>query len=189
MTITDEIRATNGHAKGRAVGEQPTITLSSGYTIGLRRQPGDVMAQAQIAAQTELDSERPQPPTQKLETEPGVWRDIPNDHDPDYLAARVAWEARTQTLTTEKLLKLMVKVGLVFDVDHEMLNDLRTTYQELGIPLPEDDRTAYLSYVIAPTHEDQARLFMEVYGKGLPTEQQVVLHRRMFPGNLERHTD
>lgn len=182
MTITDELRATNGHASGRA--ELPTITLSSGHTVALRRQPGDIWAKVRAAAQQELESARPTPPTQRMETEPGVFRDIPNEQHPDYLEAHVTWEAHVNERMTEKLLKLMQKIALVFTVDVEALRTLRAEYADLGIALPDDDRIAYLSYVIAPTQEDQARLFMEVYGKALPNEAQVALHRRMFPGNL-----
>lgn len=183
MTITDEVRATNGHAHGRA--ELPTITLSSGITIGLRRQPADAIPNAQAAATRALEGEKPVPPTQSLETEPGVFRDIPNEADPAYQQALIAWRAQVASLTSRKLLLLMQRLALVFEVDQERLAELRAAYHELDMPLPEDDRAAYLGHIIAPTHEDQARLFEEVYGRALPTEAQVKIHRAMFPGNLE----
>lgn len=184
MTITDEKRLTNGHA---TTPRMPTITLSSGYTIGVNRQPGDVLAKAKAAAQHELESERPPVPTQNLETEPGVFRDIPNEHDPAYQQALAAWNTRVAGRTSQKLLTLMERIGLVFDVDTERLRALRESYALLGMELPEDDRSAYLGYVLAPTNEDQARLFMEVFGRGLPQEAQVALHRRMFPGDMAQN--
>ncbi len=183
MTITEELIKANGHsAPGRSM---PTITLSSGYTIKLNRQPGDVMAKAQAAAEKELEDQRPQIPTQSMETEPGVFRDIPNEHTDEYLTALSEWRSEVASRTSQKLLMLMERVGLVFDVDQARLSELRETYASLGIELPENDRSAYLGYVLAPTNEDQGRLFMEVYGRGLPQEAQVALHRRMFPRNLE----
>lgn len=183
MTITEEKRATNGHAP--PLSGAPTITLSSGITIGLRRQPADVMPKAQASAQKALADKKPQPPAQSMETEPGVFRDIPNEHDPAYQKALAAWQNEVNSLTSQKLLTLMERAALVFEVDHVRLAELRETYALLDMDLPEDDRSAYLAYVIAPTHEDQARLFEEVYGRGLPQEAQVALHRRMFPSNLE----
>lgn len=187
MTITDEARATNGHAKGRAAVELPTITLSSGYTIGLRRQPMDAMPKAQAAAQHELEESKPRPPMQHIETGPGEFHDIENESDPTYQEELLSWRAEVAVLSSQKLLLLMQRLALVFDIDQERLRDTRETYAALGMELPSDDRAAYLSYVLAPTHADQARLFEEVYGRGLPTEAQVALHRRMFPGNMEGH--
>lgn len=189
MQITEDLRATNGQAAvtSSSANAPQTMTLSSGYTVGLRRQPGDVMVRARAAAEKELDEDRPAVPTQRLETEPGVWRDIPNAHDPAYLAALDEWNSRVATLTSQKLLLIMERIGLVFDVDHARLAELRETYALLGIDLPENDRSAYLGYVLAPTNDDQARLFVEVFGRGLPQEAQVALHRRMFPGNVEGH--
>ena len=186
MIITDELIKANGHSvPGRSM---PTITLSSGHTIKLNRQPGDVMAKATAAAEKELEDSRPSVPTQSMETEPGVWRDIPNEHDPAYKAALNEWRGEVASLTSQKLLLIMERIGLVFEVDQERLNELRETYALLGIDLPENDRSAYLGYVLAPTNEDQGRLFMEIFGRGLPQEAQVALHRRMFPINLEGNT-
>jgi len=183
--VREEMRSTNGHSAPAAM---PTITLSSGMKVGLRRQPADAMAKAQAAAQSELAESKPAIPTQRLETEPEVWREIPNEADPDYRAALLAWNAEVAALTSQKLLLLMERFALVFEIDQQKLAEVREAYAIIGVELPENDRSAYLGYVLAPTNEDQGRLFMEVYGRGLPTEAQVALHRRMFPGNLEGHT-
>ncbi len=184
MAITiDQLNANNGIAKP---GQAQIITLSSGITVKLNRQPGDIMGKAQAAAERDLEDSRPAVPTQSMETEPGVFRDIPNEHNPDYIAAMVEWRGKVASATSQKLLIVMERIGLVFDVDQARLNDLRETYAALGIELPENDRSAYLGYVIAPTNEDQSRLFMEVFGRGLPQEAQVALHRRMFSSNMER---
>lgn len=185
--ITDERRATNGHAGGRAVADMPTLTLSSGYTVGLRRQPGDAWAHAQAAAQAELADSKPQPPMQSLETEPGVFREIANEADPAYLLALGEWRGHVSSLMTQKLLLLMQKFALVFEVDQEKMAELRANYAELGMELPGNDRAVYLGYILAPTLADQAHLFEEIYGKGMPSEGQVALHRAMFPGDVEGH--
>jgi hypothetical protein len=181
MTVTEVY--TNGAAKQNAA---QSITLSSGITIKLNRQPGDVMGKAQAAAERDLEAERPAVPTQSMETEPNVFRDIPNEHEPGYIAAMVEWRGKVASATSQKLLLIMERIGLVFEVDQARLAELRETYAMLGIDLPENDRSAYLGYVIAPTNEDQSRLFMEVFGRGLPQEAQVALHRRMFPRDMER---
>ena len=157
------------------------ISTSAGALLALALWTVSALNPAQRA----LADDKPAPPTQNLETEPGVFRDIPNEHAPDYQAALEAWQNKVNSLTSQKLLTLMERVGLVFEVDADRLATLRETYALLDMELPADDRSAYLAYVIAPTHEDQSRLFEEVYGRGLPLEAQVALHRRMFPGNLE----
>lgn len=165
----------------------PTLTLRSGHTVRVRHQPADTLPRLQARAQQELATDKPVPPTQRLETAPNEWREIPNEQDADYRAALVVWEARVSALAGEKATKLLMKLGLVMDVDEDALKHLRADYDELGLDLPEDDRTAWLNYVVAPTRDDQARLFEEIFGKALPVEAQVALHRRMFPGDVEGH--
>jgi len=178
--IADELRAANGHAVAPNL---PRITLSSGYTVALRRQPADVMPKAQARAEAELQESKPTPPTQKLETAPGEFHEVEQRTDPDYLAALDLWQQQVNMKTTEKLLLILQRIALVYTIDQERLQELRGTYELLGIDLPSDDRAAWLGYVLAPTTDDQARLFEEVYGKGLPTEAQVALHRHLFPGD------
>jgi hypothetical protein len=182
MMGTVDLQRVNGHSRA----DTNSITLSSGITVKLNRQPADVMAKAQAAAQRALADSKPEVPTQSMETEPGVFRDIPNEHDPAYQLALAAWHSDVNALTSQKLLTIIERIGVVFEVDHARLSALRETYAALDIELPENDRTAYLSYVVAPTHEDQARLFEELFGRGLPQEAQVALHRRMFPGDMAR---
>lgn len=194
MTITEEVRATNGHARGRGipgefVSKLPSLTLSSGHTVYLRRQPADVMPKAQAAAQRDLEAEKPTIPTQRLETAPGEFHEIEHDKHPDYVAALAEWNGKVGQKTSEKLFTIMLRLALVFEVDEQELAALRSVYADQGIDLPEDDRTAYLNHVIAPLTEDQARLFEEVFGRALPTEAQVALHRAMFPGDVEGHAD
>jgi len=88
MTITEELIKSNGAAKTVAA---QSITLSSGITVRLNRQPGDIMGKAQAAAERDLEDSRPAVPTQSMETEPNVWRDIPNEHNPEYIAAMSEW--------------------------------------------------------------------------------------------------
>ena len=111
----------------------PSITLSSGIKIGLRRQPADAMAKAQAAAQAELAESKPPIPTQRLETEPDVWREIPNEADPAYQSALLTWQAEVASLTSQKLLLLMERFALVFDVDQTKLAEAREAYAIIGV--------------------------------------------------------
>jgi len=141
------------------------------------------MPKAQARAEAELQESKPTPPTQKLETAPGEFHEVEQRTDPDYLAALDLWQQQVNMKTTEKLLLILQRIALVYTIDQERLQELRGTYELLGIDLPSDDRAAWLGYVLAPTTDDQARLFEEVYGKGLPTEAQDALHRHLFPGD------
>jgi hypothetical protein len=184
MTITDEARATNGHAKGRAAGERSGLDLPSGYRVIINRQPADIFTKVTAAARSELEAERPKPPTQSLETEPDVFREIANESDPDYLAAQAQFERRVAMLAGAKLTQIMLEIGIEFEVDDKKLTKLRTVYRTTGVDLPDDDRMAWLTYVLAPAQEDMARIFVAVYGPGLPTEQQVAFQQAMFPSHV-----
>jgi hypothetical protein len=164
----------------------PTVTLpGSGMTVKIRRQPGDMLRLIEASARRECESERPQPPTQKLEVGPGEFKEIEDVNNEEYVANLEAFELKVQEIFSKKMLDVIVKVGIVETPDIAEVSTLRTLYSDLNIEIPEDDRTFWVQFVVAPSAEDFAHLTYEVFGRSLPTEAQVAFHRTLFQRNVE----
>lgn len=167
----------------------PTVTLpGSGLTVRIRRQPGDMLRLIEASSRREFESERPEPPTQKLEVGPGEFKEIEDVNNEEYVERLNAFETKIQEAFSKKMLDVIVKVGIVDNPDAVELSSLRQMYSDLNIEVPEDDRTFWVQFVLAPSAEDFAHLTFEIFGRSLPTEAQVAFHRTLFQRNVEAPT-
>lgn len=164
----------------------PTVTLpGSGLTVRIRRQPGDMLRLIEASARREFESERPEPPTQRLEVGPGEFKEIEDANNEEYLEKLNAFETKIQEAFSKKMLDVIVKLGIVENPDIAEISTLRQLYSDLNIEIPEDDRTFWVQFVVAPSAEDFAHLTFEIFGRSLPTEAQVAFHRTLFQRNVE----
>ena len=164
----------------------PTVTLpGSGFTVRVRRQPGDMLRLIEASCRREFDAEKPVPPTQRIEVGPGEFKDIEDENNVVYQEQVDAFELRVQSRFAEKMLDVIVKAGIMDEPEENEVAQLRELYTDLGIELPKDDRTLWVQFVVAPSAEDFAHLTYEVFGKSLPTEVQVAFHRQLFPSKVE----
>ena len=164
----------------------PTVTLpGSGLTVKIRRQPGDMLKLIEASVRREMDPLKPVIPTQKMEVGPGEFKEIEDVNNSEYVAALESYEASVQENFAKKMLDVVVKVGIIDSPNKEELDVLRESYVGLGIEIPEDDKSFWVQFVIAPSAEDFSHLMYEVFGKSLPTEAQVAFHRSLFPSNVE----
>ena len=164
----------------------PEVTLpGSGFTVKIRRQPGDMLRLIEASCRREFDSQKPVPPTQRIEVGPGEFKDIEDENNVAYQEEVEAFEVKVQSRFAEKMLDVIVKAGIIDEPDEKEILHLRTLYTELGIELPDNDRTMWVQFIVAPSAEDFAHLTYEVFGKSLPTEVQVAFHRQLFPSKVE----
>lgn len=164
----------------------PTVKLpGSGYEVRIRRQPGDMLKLIEASVRRDLKPEEPVPPTQRLEVAPNEFKEVEDLNNPEYVEAMDLHEAKFQDKFTQKMLDVIVKVGIADSPEIEEIAELRVLYDSLGIVVPEDDRTLWVQFVLAPSVEDFSHLTFEIFGRSLPTEAQVAFHRTLFPRNVE----
>lgn len=164
----------------------PTVNLpGSGTSVRVRRQPGDMLRLIEASVRREFDKEKPVPPVQRIEVGPGEFKDIEDENNADYVARLAEFESKVQSKFAEKMLEVIVKVGIIDEPDTSEITHLRELYKGMDIEAPEDDRTFWVQFVLAPSAEDFAILTFEVFGKSLPTEVQVAFHRSLFPSEVE----
>lgn len=159
----------------------------SGAVLSVRRQPLDILMNAQMRAM-EMH-ERPQPPKVKEEVGPDKFIERENVNDAGYVAALQAYEAKWKQSFAELLLKVLVRTCIVSDDNMrgylEEARELQETYRELGMRVSDNILEFALEYVIAVSQNDMEHLMMEVFGKTLPTEGQVALRAHMFRGEVQ----
>lgn len=154
--------------------EDEKLTLSTGITVGIRKispYTRDAIARA---------FPPPKPPMVQAEFGPDDVREEPNEADPDYQAALQAHNL----FIAEKLQSVLLRLGVVVDIDHERLEIFRAAMAEIGVETDPDDHMAYVKYIAIGTPEDLARLGAAIVGKSEPTEEAVAAAVATFPGDV-----
>lgn len=164
-----------------------TITLpESGAVLSVRRQPIDVLRRIQRIS--EERHPKPIPPKVRVETGPNEFHEIDNANDKAYTESLSEWETRTTFSLGELLIQTLVKVAVIHDAQFmkyvEEAKEIQSFYNEIGLEVPADIFVFTMTYHIAKSSDDLNMLIFEVFGKSLPKEEQVALHRHLFQGNV-----
>lgn len=173
-------------SRGRPAPAYPTITLSSGYTLAVRRMASGTMAQLRQQALKELDGERPAPPVQRVEVAPGEWREVERSNDPDHLEALQAWDGRVNQATAMKWLKIMQSYAVLTPTDDEAVAAYRAAMAPTGVELPDDDREIFLWSIAVPTSDDVQALTGFILGISEPSREAVQAHAASFRGDVSQ---
>lgn len=180
---TETLETTNGHQQGRAVPPLSTYTFDTGITVGIRKL--SPFLRDDIEAQLRKDDRRagaaPTPPLA-----PGVEGELePNESDPDYLAARVSYEAALRPRVQEKLLRIAIKRGVEVDIDQAALSAFRADMTAEGIDLDEaDDKLLYVTRLCVGSNEDTQDLYNAIFTRAMPTREAVEAHKATFPRDV-----
>lgn len=169
------------------------VLPGSGYKVMIRRQPMQIISHLKIAASTAHEDTKPIIPTQRLEVEAGVYKDIENPADADYVEALQKWETKVNIYFGNTLQRVILDMGIIsveesapsIDESAKMMRQ----YKDMGVPVPDDKRKFYFEYILAPTDEDVTLLTYEIFGKSLPKQRQVELYRIMFLSDVPQETN
>lgn len=170
--------------RGRATPDHPTITLSSGYTVAVRRMASGTMAQLRQQAAREREAERPVPPVQRVEVGPGEWRDVERSQDPDHLEALAVWEGQVNQATAMKWLKVVQGYAVLTPTDADAVAAYREAMAATGVDLPDDDREIFLWSIAAPSAADVQALTAFILGISEPSPEAVQAHAASFRGDV-----
>lgn len=124
----------------------------------------------------------PKPPKQEVQFEKGV-RFVPNASDPEYLEALEDYQGELG----ERIMRLVVTLGVVCEVPAEEVAALRATMTEQGITLDPSDLYVYISRICAQSNADLEALQQAVLGQSTVTEAGVEEAKERFPGDVPGH--
>jgi len=172
------------HTNGRKA-DRPYFVSSAGYIIHYRYLSQETIPRLDVAVRLALAEEKPQIPTQRLETGPGEWNEVPNPHNEKYQEALEAWEAQVQEEAGRRFLTLCEQYALIYEVDQEEVAALRAVQAVIGDPLDDlTDEQIFLWRIAMPTADDQMLLYGKLFG-GL-TEEAIQAQKASFLGDLQR---
>ncbi len=165
---------TNGTAA--VVAENGVLTLpDSGKTIQTCRVP------VMLVRDIQRSVKRPVPPTLEVQYEAGVRREE-NRNDPAYLEALNEYGMELG----ERLLKLVIRRGVIVTVDTDAVAALRADLAEMGVTLDADDHFVYVSRILCETERDLEALREAVLRRSQPTEAATAEAVERFPGDVSR---
>lgn len=159
-----------GDANGATGGHAPReITLpDSGRTVRIKFVGPMLMNDIRKAVARAVGP-RPEPPTQEVDYGNGSKKLEPNPLHPGYEASVREWHVAQGQVMLEKLLRYGVECEMTPE-DEARLAELRA---DPDLALPEDDKLAFLTRLVASTERDQEALQEAIQGKAQPTEKAV----------------
>lgn len=167
---------TDTNGTGRKPGATTEFTFpGSGGVVRVRRIPPMLLRDLQRKFKP------PRPPRQEVQFEKGV-RTIPNPEHPDHVEALAAYEEELG----DRILRLVVRLGVQCEVDAAAVAALRAEMAEEGIELEADDKYVYVTRILAETTEDLEALQQAVLGASTVTEEEVAAARERFRGAVPR---
>lgn len=170
------------HTRGRIVPELPTFLTTSGYTLHIRKLGPDRIPLIQQGAMRELADTKPAEPTERVQTGPDEWRDIPNPNNKEYLEALKAWEYEVARLSGMRVVKLLGEYVIAEQEDPEAVAEFKKLMAELGAPIPdtESDREVWLWRIVCPDQEDIRRLISLAGNISMPSREAIQAQKDTF---------
>lgn len=151
------------------------VELSTGITVFARK----VSPYSRQAVMQSVP--KPKPPLVEADYGEGKKGMEPNEADPDY---QIALEEYQQAVAV-KSGDAMLRLGVMVEIDYEVLNSLRDDFKSLGMEMDADDKLAYLKHVAIGSEEDLTLLGAVITSQSQPTEEAVQAHADSFSGNVE----
>lgn len=182
----------NGAAtKGRAVPDEvlDTIVFSTGRSVQVRKVSSLLRERVRTAVRDQLKFEEPQPPMVEVDYGQGK-QVIPHPGDPVYLDLMKLHQAKIADETGERVKRLMVKRGVVCEIDQAAVYTVREDLAEIGVDVShEDDLWVYVAYICVGVYEDWTDLIQAIFARSAPTEAAIRAHQDTFRGDVRRETD
>lgn len=151
------------------------LTLSSGITVGIRK----VSPHTRKAISKAIP--RPRPPMIEQDYGDGKTRMEPNEDDPQHQRNLEDW----QQAIIDKAQEVMYSLGVVVEIDHDLLAARRAMFDELGIPMHRSDHIAFIQHIAVATDEDAERIANAITNTSQPTEEAVQDHLETFPDHVQ----
>lgn len=164
--------------------KRPSFISASGYVFQYRHLAPETLPRLEAAVRIALAESKPAVPTQRVETGPDQWSDVPNPHDEAYQQALEQWEAAVREEQGRRFLTLCEQYALIYEIDQEEVDALRAVHRAIGDPLDDlSDAHIFLWRVALPTADDQMSLYGKLFG-GL-TEEAIQAQKASFLGQLQ----
>lgn len=152
----------------------------TGRVVQIRKVSSLLRAETrrQVAASPGFDE--PQPPTSKVDYGEGAVT-IPNPSHPVYQELRREWANRVAEETGARLKKIAIRRGVVCEVDHLAVANVRAVMADAGVDLSAfDDHYVYVAFVCVGSDDDWTDLLKAIFERSAPQEAAIQAHIASF---------
>lgn len=105
----------------------------------------------------------------------------PNRGHPVYQQLLAEWHADLSRESGERLVALVIRRGVVCEVDAAAVKRLRADMAAIGVDLSEyDDHYVYVAFVCVGPSADYQELLKAVFERSIPSEEAVQAHLDSF---------
>lgn len=172
--------------KGRNVPPEklePFVFADTGRQVQIRKL--STLIRAEARRQVERATPKPEPPMVEVDFGAGkVLR--PHKMHPIYLEMMGEWEARVTEETSRRLKQIAIQRGVVAEVDHESVKQVRADMAAIGIDTAEyDDHYVHVAFVCVGSEDDWTDLLRAVFNRAAPSEGAIQAHIDSFKSNVQ----
>lgn len=179
--------AVNGHVqKGREVPPEKLYDFTfegTGRAVQVRKLSALLRDEVRRAVRRDPDfPKEPEPPMEEIDYGDQKMRH-PNRGHPVYQQLLAEWHADLSRESGERLVALVIRRGVVCEVDAAAVKRLRADMAAIGVDLSEyDDHYVYVAFVCVGPSADYQELLKAVFERSTPSEEAVRAHIDSFRG-------
>lgn len=188
MTV-DAMNGVEPHQKGRAAPPQreklEDFTFEgTGRTVQVRKISTLIRDEVRRQVRRDTAFVEPEPPQQEVDYGDGKAK-VANRGHPIYQQLLTDWRERFNREVGDRLVNLVIRRGVVCEVDKEAVERVRGELAEQGIDTSHlDDHYVYVAFVCIGPYEDYTDLLKAVFERSTPAEAAVAAHIASFPGDV-----
>jgi hypothetical protein len=185
--------AVKGRVKGR---EAPPERLEeftfqgTGRTVQIRKLSALIRDEVRRQVKKAPGFEEPHPPIFLVDYGDDNKIKQANRAHPIYQELLSEWTARINQEAGDRLADLVIKRGVVCEIDHAAVQDIRAAMAAADTPLDDyDDHYVYVAFVCIGPQADYTELLAAVFNRTIPSREAVQAHIDSFPGAVRGQID
>lgn len=185
------IETLNGaeHPKGRAAPPEKLEEFTfqgTGRTVQVRKLSTLIRDEVRRQVIRDPAFAEPQPPRQEVDYGDGKVKIAHRGH-PVYQQLMAEWRERLNQEVGDRLVNLVIRRGVVCEVDTEAVATIRAALAEESIDTSAmSDHYVYVAFVCVGPYEDYTDLLKAVFERSTPAEAAVQAHIDSFRGDVRR---
>lgn len=158
---------------------------STGRTVQVRKI--STLIRDEVRRQVARDERFTEPDPPLFEVDYGTGKKVlaPNRGHELYQQLMADWRERFNREVGDRLVNLVIRRGVVCEVDEEAVKRVRADLADQGIDTGHlDNHYVYVAFVCIGPYEDYTDLLKAVFERSTPAEAAVQAHLASFPGDV-----
>lgn len=184
---TDTMNGVEPRQRGRVAPPERLenfIFQGTGRTVQVRKVSTLIRDEVRRQVRRDPSFAEPEPPQQDVDYGDGKVKIAHHGH-PIYQQLLADWRERLNREVGDRLVNLVIRRGVVCEVDTEAVAQVRAELAEQDIDTTHlDDHYVYVAFVCIGPYEDYTDLLKAVFERSTPAEAAVQAHIASFPGDI-----